>query len=140
MATEVVAYEDFDDGTRVEVVTYVHGEVEPVTVYPSIVWAGRVYYNVGGHFVHFSPSCDCWVYYRAPPPPLVVVWNQAYPTYPIVGGHGPGGCAPGGAPPPAPRRRRDRRCARTRRPTAARARVPAADTTLRQDAPRRRAP
>lgn len=88
VATEVVAYEDFDDGTRVEVVTYVHGEVEPVTVYPSIVWAGRVYYNVGGHFVHFSPSCDCWVYYRAPPPPLVVVWNQAYPTYPFVWVHG----------------------------------------------------
>jgi hypothetical protein len=55
VVTDVIAYKTLDDGTSVEVVTYVHSYVEPVTAHPSVVWSGRVYYNVGGSFVHFSP-------------------------------------------------------------------------------------
>ena len=75
----LVGYEEFNDGTRVEVVTYVHTYPEPIETYPNVYWSGRYYYNINGSFVYWSPYWSSWCYYWGPPAPLISVWNYQYP-------------------------------------------------------------
>jgi len=85
---QVVGYDTLSDGTRVEVVTYVHTYPDPIDTYPRVYWAGNWYYNVNGDFVYWSPAYGGWVYYWGPPAPLVACWNVYYPWAPYYWGVG----------------------------------------------------
>ncbi|MFO0634336.1 MAG: hypothetical protein U0168_15935 [Nannocystaceae bacterium] len=84
----VVGYDTLSDGSRVEVVTYVHTYPEPIDTFPRVYWGGTWYYNVNGDFVFWSPVYGGWVYYWGPPSPLVVCWNGYYPWAPYAWGVG----------------------------------------------------
>ncbi|MBL8945477.1 MAG: hypothetical protein JNK45_20105, partial [Myxococcales bacterium] len=89
----VVGYDTLSDGSRVEVVTYVHSYPEPIETFPRVYWGGRWYYNINGDFVFYSDAYGGWTYYWGPPSPLVACWNGYYPWAPYswgVGFYGPG--------------------------------------------------
>jgi hypothetical protein len=85
---QVVGYDTLSDGTRVEVVQYVHTYEDPIDTYPRVYWGGSWYYNVNGDFVYWSPGYGGWVYYWGPPVPLVSCWNAYYPWAPYYWGVG----------------------------------------------------
>jgi hypothetical protein len=85
---QVVGYDTLSDGTRVEVVTYVHTYPDPLDTFPRVYWGGSWYYNVNGDFVYWSPAYGGWVYYWGPPAPLVSCWNVYYPWAPYYWGVG----------------------------------------------------
>ncbi len=90
---DLVGFQSLSDGTRVEVVTYVHTYVERVETYPRVWWAGHWYYNVHGNFIFWSDHQYGWCMYWGPPVPLVHVWNHHYPWIAYswgVGYYGPG--------------------------------------------------
>jgi len=89
---EAVGYEELSNGEQVVVVEYVHTYPEEIETFPTVVWAGRTYYNVHGDFVYWVDGWG-WCYYLGPPAPLVVYWNGYYPWAPYawgVGYYGPG--------------------------------------------------
>ena len=83
-----VGYDTLSDGSRVEVVTYVHSYPEAIETFPRVYWGGQWYYNVNGDFVFWSPTYGGWVYYWGPPGPLVTCWNGYYPWAPYSWGVG----------------------------------------------------
>ncbi len=85
---QVVGYDTLSDGTRVEVVQYVHTYEDPIDTYPRVYWGNSWYYNVNGDFVYWSPAYGGWVYYWGPPVALVSCWNAYYPWAPYYWGVG----------------------------------------------------
>ncbi|MBC8068982.1 MAG: hypothetical protein IAG13_11665, partial [Deltaproteobacteria bacterium] len=83
-----IGYDTLSDGTKVEVVTYVHSYPEPIETFPRVYWGGRWYYNVNGDFVFFNDTYNGWSYYWGPPAPLVSCWNGYYPWAPYYWGSG----------------------------------------------------
>lgn len=77
---DLLGYESLSNGSRVDVVVYVHIYEQPVESYPQVSWSGRTYHNVNGTLVYFSPQFGRYCYYWGPPVGLVYAWNHHYPA------------------------------------------------------------